>query len=80
MQQGVGDLSINIELELFRRRIADANRLRALVSAKPVQFAFRQIALSSNAVHDLHLVGAAGGGPQQPVAPGTGFVKVTGVH
>ena len=68
--QGVHHLAEDVELELPVRGVADAHGTRALVAGQPRHLPLEQPALAAEAVHDLHLVGAAGGGAQQPVAPG----------
>ena len=54
-----------IELELLRCRVADAHRLRPLVPGQPGNLPLREPALASGAVHDLQVVGLAGGGARQ---------------
>ena len=68
--QRVDDLAVDVELELLGGGVADAHRPRALVAGQPVDLPLGQPPLARDAVHDLQLVGIAGGGPQQPVAPG----------
>src|SRR5262249_61272958 len=65
----VSDLAVNVELELRRRRVADANRTGALEAGEPRYLPLRETPLAADAVHDLQLVGAPGDGPEQPVAP-----------
>lgn len=69
LQQGVGHLAIDIELHLFGSGIADAYGCRALVATQPGNLPFQQIALTGDAIHDLHLRRGAGDRAQQPVAP-----------
>ena len=78
--EGVHHLAEDVELQLAVGGIADAHRLRALVARQPRQIDLRQPPLAGQAVHDLDLRGRAGGGAQQPVAPGAGLVVVAGVH
>ena len=78
--QRVDHLAEDVELELSVRRVADADGTRALVAGEPGHFPLEEPTLAAEAVHDLRLVGAAGGGAQQPVAPGAGLVVVARVH
>jgi hypothetical protein len=78
--EGVDQLAIDVELQLRVRGIAGPNRLRAFVARQPVRLPFQQTPLAPDAIHDLHLVGRAGGRAQQPTVPGRCFLGVTGVH
>ena len=78
--QRVHHLAVDVELQLAVRGVADAHRLRALVAGEPRHLPFGQAPLAGDAVHDLHLVGAAGDGAQQPVAPRLRLLVVAGVH
>ena len=64
----VHDLSINIELELLRRGIADSHRSRILVTREMLQLEFREAALARGTVHDLELRGRTGGRALAPTA------------
>ncbi len=76
----VHDFAENVELELIRRRIADANGFRVLVAGKPGNDAFDEPALTRKAIDDLHLLGAARHRAAQPGAPLPRLVPVAGVH
>src|SRR2546430_4426645 len=67
--QRVDDLAVHVELELLGSRVADAHRLRPLVPGQPGNLPLREPALAGRAVHDLQVVGLAGGGAQEPSAP-----------
>src|SRR5271157_4887170 len=65
----VENLAIDVELGLVCRTVADAYRPRALIARQPGDLPLAQPALTAQPVHDLDLVGAAGDGAKQPVAP-----------
>jgi hypothetical protein len=77
---GIHHLSINIELELLRGGVADANWPRLLIAAEPFHLEFLQAPLAPHAVHDLHLAGAPRHRAQQPFAPCPGLVQIAGAH
>ncbi len=79
VQEHVHDLAVHIELELLARGVADAHRRRILVAGQPVELHLLQSSFAADAVHDLHLLGAAGHGSPEPVAPRHGLVAVPGV-
>src|SRR5690349_15678516 len=78
LEHRVGDLAVNVELELRRRRVADANRTSALEAGEPRYLPLRETPLAAGAVHDLQLVRASGDGPEQPVAPVARLVLIPG--
>ena len=63
-------LAVDVELELLGRRVADADRLGALVAGKLVELELGQAPLAADPVHDLDLRRVAGADPQQEVAEG----------
>jgi hypothetical protein len=62
------------------RRVADAHRLGGFVPFEPRHFPFPKPSFASDSVHDLQLIGTAGGSAHQPVAPVTRLFGVTSVH
>ena len=50
------DLAVDVELELVRRAVSDADRLRALVAAEPGKLELGQPPLACDAVHDLEVL------------------------
>ncbi len=66
----VGDLAVDVELQLFGRRVADAHRPRIGVAAQPRRLELRHAALAAQTVQNLDLARVAGDRPQQPAAPG----------
>ena len=80
LMQGVHHLAEHVELQLAMGGIADAHRRGAFVARQPGHLPFRQPPLAGDAVHDLHLVRAAGDRPQQPFAPRLRLVVVAGIH
>src|SRR5215218_7282167 len=80
LMQRVHDLAEHVDLELPVRRVPDTYRSRAFVAGKPRRLPFEQATLATEAIHDLHLVRAARGGAQQPVAPRERLVVVASVH
>src|SRR5581483_5505827 len=77
---GVGELAIDVELELESGRVADAHRLRFLVAGEPVDFPFIETPLAGHAVHGLDLVRAAGNGADEPLLPLRSLLGITGVE
>ena len=73
-------LAVDVELELAGGGVADAHGCRALVTREPVDLPLVEAALAGGPVHDLHLRGIAGDGPQQPVPPGHGLVVEAAAH
>ena len=78
--QRVHHLAEHVELQLAVRGVADPHRPRRLVAGQPGDLAFGEPPLAGQAVHDLQLRRRAGGGPQQPVAPGAGLAVEPRVH
>src|SRR6516165_450713 len=76
----VGNFPEDIKLQLLRSRIADAYGRGVLIASEPGDDQFRQPVLSADAIHDLHLVRAAGDGANEPVSPYLGFVVVSQMH
>ena len=74
------DLAVDVELKLPRGGVADTHRFRAFVSGQPVELELGEAARASDVVHDLHVGGIAGHGPQQPVAKGARLVDVPADH
>src|SRR5579875_2839648 len=77
--EGIEHLAIDIELQLFGGCVADANGFGGFVAGE-IELKFGETALAGDAVHDLHLVGSAGDGAQQPFAPSLGLVDEAGLH
>ena len=76
----IGQLAVNVELQLLVRRIADPHRATTFVAGQPRDFVFGQPALAGETVHDLHFRGMPGRGPQQPLPPGAGFASISGAQ
>ena len=76
----VQHLAVHVELELLRRRVADAHRLGPLVAGQPVQLHLRQPPLAGQAVHDVRRGGVAGHRPMQPRPPGVRLLEVAAAH
>ena len=62
----VGDLAVDVELELPGGGVADPHRLRALVAREPVELELGQPPLAGQAVHDLEV--ARAGPPRRGAA------------
>ena len=60
---GLHQLAEYVQLELQRCRIAHPHRPGSLVAGKPVELQLREAPLAGHPVHNLQLVGVAGGGP-----------------
>src|SRR5215469_7539957 len=80
LEDGVGNLPEDIDLQLLCSRIADEYGRGVLIASEPADDQFRQPALPADAVHDLHLMRAAGDGANEPVSPYLGFVVVSQMH
>ena len=78
--QGVQHLPVHVQLQLRRRGVADAHRGGALVARQPGYLVLLQQPFAGDAVHDLHLVRAAGDAAVQPAGPGPGFLGVPSRH
>jgi hypothetical protein len=74
------DLAEHVELELCGRGVADPDWAGLLEARKPRDLPFKQPALAGHPEHDLHLVDAAGHGPDEPVAPRLGLLQVAAAH
>ncbi len=77
---GIHQLAVDVELQLVRRRVADAHGPRAFVTGKPRHLPLGETPLAGDAIHDLHLVGCARERAQKPIAPGFRLLVVAGVH
>ena len=53
---------------------------RILVAGQPADLPLDELLLAFEAVHDLHLIGAAGERAQEPVLPRLGFFEIAGIH
>ena len=78
--QGVHDLAVDVELALRDRSVADAHGPALFVAGQPRHFELGQAPLAGDAVHDVQLLGQAGGSAQQPCAPGGRLVAIAGVE
>ena len=76
MNMTAGDLAVDVELELLGRRVADPDRLGALVAGKLRELELGQAPLAADPVHDLDLRRVAGADAQQEVAEGQRLVRV----
>src|SRR5215471_19981398 len=65
----VEDLTKDIELNLVRGVVADADRPRTFVTRQPRQLQLGQPSLAPEPVHDLDLVWTTSDRAEQPVAP-----------
>jgi hypothetical protein len=73
------DLSIDVELRLAGRGVADPDRSRAGEAVQPAELALGEKALAPDPVHDLDLVGIPIGSTQQPRAPRCPFGRLAGM-
>ena len=80
LMHGVQQLAIDIYLNLTMCAVTDAHGRRVFVTGKPGKLDFVEPPFSGDAIHDLHLIGAAGDRAQQPFAPVAGLLEVAGVH
>ena len=80
MKERIEHFAENIELQLRGCSVADAHRLRFLVTSQPVDLPLDELLLAIQPIHDLYLVGASGQRAQQPILPRFCFLKVAGVH
>ena len=75
-----GNLTVDIELELARRGVADSHGARSSMTGKPWDLPLVEVPLTREAIHDLHLVGTASHSSKQPIVPSLRFVAVPSVH
>src|SRR5262245_55613053 len=73
-------LAKDVQLELFRRRIADANRPGALVTGQPAELVLVQAARACEAVHDLDVGRVTGDGAKEPIAECPSLLHVAADH
>src|ERR1700738_5388027 len=76
----VHHLAVDVELQLARGGVADADRPRALVARQPIQLQLRQAALARQPIEDLELQGLACGRPLPPATPRARLVDVAGAE
>src|SRR6185436_17671740 len=69
----VEELAVHVELELVHGRVADADRLRALVAAEPGDLYLPEPSFARGTVQDLELRRVAGDGTHEPFAPRLGL-------
>src|SRR3954471_5501728 len=69
LMQSVHQLSVDVELELSVRRVADAHRFRLRIAREPRNLPLVEHPFARDAVHDLQLLRTARGRAQQPVTP-----------
>lgn len=70
----------HVDLSLAAGPVAYAHGDAVLVARQPGQLDFRQAALATDAVHDLHLIRRACSGTQQPFPERASLIEVTGIH
>src|SRR5215467_3781065 len=80
LMQGIEQFTVDIDLNLPMRVVADPHRGRVLISRQPRNLEFGETALSGESIHDLHLAGTAGDGAKEPVPPIARLVEIAGVH
>ena len=76
--QRVDDLAVDVELELVRRVVSDANGLRSLVALEPGELELDQPPLARDAVEDLEVLRRSGDRAEQPLPPLARLVEVAG--
>ncbi len=74
----IDDLAVDVELELVRRVVSDANGLRSLVALEPRQLELDQPPLARDAVEDLEVLRRSGDRAEQPLSPLARFVEIAG--
>src|SRR5262249_48915176 len=57
--EGIGNLTVDIELELARRGVADSHGARSSMTGKPWDLPLVEVPLTREAIHDLHLLRTA---------------------
>src|SRR5512138_3489441 len=72
--------TLDVELALRGSRVAHAHGRRGFIPREPGKLPFRQAPFARDAVHDLHLPGAAGHRAHQPFAPDARFLVEAGVQ
>jgi len=72
---GVEQVAVDVELELVGG-VADPDRAGAAVAVQGVQLDLREQPFATHAVHELEVLGPAGGGAFQPAHEGMGLVGV----
>jgi hypothetical protein len=60
LMQRVHHFTVHVELKLVVRGVADAHRLRLLVTVEPRHLPFGEPPLAAHAIHDLQLMRTAG--------------------
>src|SRR5437016_12780462 len=80
LRSDVGKFAIDVELQLKRRGIADADRRGFLIPGQPRNGPLVEPALTSHAVKRLNLLRAAGDGADEPVLPGDCLLYMTRIH
>ncbi|CAH0291805.1 hypothetical protein SRABI26_04254 [Arthrobacter sp. Bi26] len=74
--QAIEHLAPDIELQLAGRAVPGTHRGGVFIALQPRQFELRQPAFTVEAVHDLQIRRVPGDGPEQPVAPRAGLLRV----
>src|SRR5215469_18913989 len=69
LMHGIGNFTIDIELELSSGSVADTYWPGVLVTSQPRHLPLQKASLASNAIHDLILRCFSGDSSQEPVAP-----------
>ena len=80
LEDRVGGLAEDVDLQLLVGSVSDPHRRRILIAGQPGHDQFRQPSLAAYAIHDLNLMRAAGDGPNQPVSPRARFVVIAEMH
>ena len=78
LEQRVDHLALHVELHLPGGGVPHPDGARAGVAGQPGKFDLGEQAFARDAVHDLHLVRAAGDRADQPVAPRSGLLQEAG--
>ena len=76
----IQDFAVDVELELFGRRVSNSDRDRVFVPEQMWQYELGQTTLACQTVHDLELSGVSGDGAQKPGNPGGSLLGKTGLH
>ena len=80
LAEHIGQLAIDIELQLLRRRVADAHGARIFIAGQMRQLDLVQPLFAHHAVHGLELLRRARDHAHQPMLPDIGFLGVTGIE